>query len=219
MHFPCINTYINQASCTAKYMLVPPYSIMPAKSKNPNMWALWPLIASQPWRLTGGICRRWWFLTSLVFRRRPSNELTMALKVNSVSSGAILDVGDDSHGRSSISLRCGGWPDSFLVFRMPVFLVKVRDLCVIYTFLRPFCNLYLQQCCGIHAFQGLSSYKKVYIFLFSNKTPLIYWTLLVQEKEYIILFGTKAPLIYQTLFFVSKIRTSDGRRYNRPCHW
>jgi hypothetical protein len=39
---------------------------------------------------------------SLAFRKRPSDELTMALNVDSVSSGAVLYV------RSSISLICGG---------------------------------------------------------------------------------------------------------------
>jgi hypothetical protein len=45
---------------------------------------------------------------SLAFRKRPSDELTMMLNVDSVSSGAVLGAGEDGYIRSSISLICGG---------------------------------------------------------------------------------------------------------------
>jgi hypothetical protein len=45
---------------------------------------------------------------SLAFRKRPSDELAMALNVDLVSSGAVLGAGKDGYVWSSISLICGG---------------------------------------------------------------------------------------------------------------
>jgi hypothetical protein len=45
---------------------------------------------------------------SLAFRKRPSDELAMALNVDLVSSGAVLGAGKYCYVWSSISLICGG---------------------------------------------------------------------------------------------------------------
>jgi hypothetical protein len=45
---------------------------------------------------------------SLAFRKRPSDELAMALNVDLVSSGTVLGASKDGYVWSSISLICGG---------------------------------------------------------------------------------------------------------------
>jgi hypothetical protein len=58
----------------------------------------------------------------------------VALFVDPVSSGVVLNANADAHGWSFVLLSSGGGPDCVLLFIMHVFLVKARNLFVISDF-------------------------------------------------------------------------------------